>query len=329
MGQWIRNLWQWWRWGMMSLILLMGFSSAEAATASAFNQERISFTVKFKDEVNPYRVLGVFVMPAEEIEIECVFTNPRSTFEVSASAGNLTKRSTERWHWTAPTEKGLYPLTITDISTNTTMTLNVFVQVPFSHQNEKLNDYRIGRYEAKPFKNNPVYKRPEGFVEVTPENLDVPVSPHFTLGEFVAKQASGYPKYLILRERLLLKLEMILEAVNEKGIPTSGFHIMSGFRTPFYNRSIGNRTKYSRHLYGGAADFFIDTDGNNYMDDLNGDGQVTIADAVVLADVVKSQVDETWYRPFIGGLGIYGPKPHRGPYVHIDVRGFKARWINP
>lgn len=313
--------------GIISVILLFG--SIALGEAVPNNPERLPFTVKFKDEVNPYRVLGVFVMPAEEVEIECVFTNPRSRFIVSAPSGDLSKHSEERWRWMAPADKGFYPLTITDTSTDTNMTLNVFVMVPFSHQHEQLNGYRIGRYQAKPLNNNPVYTRPQGFVEVTAENRNVPVSPHFTLGEFVAKQGGGSPKYLLLRERLLLKLEMILEAVNEEGIAASGLHIMSGFRTPFYNRSIGNRTVYSRHLYGGAADVYIDMDGDNYMDDLNGDGKITIADAIVLADIVESKARETWYGPFIGGLGVYGPKPHRGPYVHIDVRGYKARWTNP
>ena len=30
--------------------------------------------------------------------------------------------------------------------------------------------------------------------------------------------------------------------------------------------------------------------------------------------------------PFVGGLGIYGPAPHRGPFVHVDTRGEPVRW---
>ncbi len=73
----------------------MFFSSASAATQSSYQSERLSFTVKFKDEVNPYRILGVFVMPAEEFEVECVFTNPQSTFTVSVPAGKLPQLSKE------------------------------------------------------------------------------------------------------------------------------------------------------------------------------------------------------------------------------------------
>ncbi|MEX2492287.1 MAG: hypothetical protein WD425_11050 [Nitrospirales bacterium] len=268
-------------------------------------------------------------MPNEEIELECVFTNPHSVFQADASSGQLTKKSKERWRWKAPSNTGLHPVTITDTKTEATMTLNMFVMVTFNHQKDNLNGYRIGRYEKKPYKNNPAYNRPPGFVEVTKSNQAVPVSPHFTLGQFVAKQPSDYPKYLLLRERLSLKLEMILEAVNQQGIHAPTLHVMSGFRTPFYNKSIGNPTTYSRHLYGGAADVFVDIDGDNRMDDLNADNKVTIADALVLADIVKKKSKETWYRPFVGGLGVYGPKPHRGPFVHVDVRGLKVRWRNP
>ena len=46
------------------------------------------------------------------------------------------------------------------------------------------------------------------------------------------------------------------------GIDASTFRILSGYRTPFYNRSIGNETHYSRHVYGDAADIYVDEDGD-------------------------------------------------------------------
>lgn len=311
------------------IVVMLTHDPSAATQGSPYDSERLSFSVKVKDEVNPYRVLGIYVMPSQTIELECVFTHPQSSFAVSSEAGVFERYASERWKWKAPQEQGMYPIMITDTTTKSIMTLNVFVMVPFAHDSEKLNGYRIGRYQHKPLKDNPVYNRPQGFIEVTQNNRDVPVSPHFTLGQFLGKQPSGFPKYLLVRERLLLKLEMMLEAFNQEGISTSTLHIMSGFRTPFYNHSIGNRTKYSRHLYGGAADFFVDVDEDNYMDDVNHDGKTTITDAIVLAEIVKMKARETWYRPFVGGLGIYGPKPHRGPFVHVDVRGFLARWTQP
>ena len=173
---------------------------------------------------------------------------------------------------------------------------------------------------------NPKYDEPAGFVRVTPETQDVKVSPHFTLGQFLAKQASGWPKYLLLEPALLLKLERVLWAVNEAGVPARSLTVMSGFRTPAYNAAIGNTTVYSRHLYGDAADVFVDEDGDGVMDDLTGDGQVTEADAEWLAGVVEGLADRPWFRPLVGGLGVYGPAPHRGPFVHVDTRGEPVRW---
>ena len=41
---------------------------------------------------------------------------------------------------------------------------------------------------------------------------------------------------------------------------------------------------------------------------------------------IEDMVDDAWYAPFRGGLSVYGPKPHRGPFVHVDTRGSRARW---
>jgi uncharacterized protein YcbK (DUF882 family) len=131
---------------------------------------------------------------------------------------------------------------------------------------------------------------------------------------------------LLLREELLLKLEALLQAVNKRGVAVNTLHVMSGFRTPHYNRAIGNQTDYSRHLYGGAADVFVDADGDGTMDDVTGDGTTTRADARWLANLVESLQDGADMPPVIGGLGVYGPAPHRGPFVHVDARGYRARW---
>jgi hypothetical protein len=286
----------------------------------------VSFAVKVKDEIIPYRIFGVFVMPGETLDIEAVFTERPRNSDFVAMDGKTELIQSDQWRWTAPGEPGIYPIKITDAEADETITLNVFVKTPFDPTSTSLNGYKIGQYEQKPLRGNPVYNPPRGFVEVTEDNRDTPVAPHFTLGQFLCKQQSDWPKYLLVRERLLLKLEMILEQVNEQGIDAQTLHVMSAFRTPWYNKSIGNTTTYSRHLYGGAADNFVDTDGNNNMDDLDRDGQVTKADATMLAAIIEDNVRATWYQPFLGGLGIYAPASHRGPFIHVDVRGQRARW---
>lgn len=296
------------------------------APGKTYRPERVNFAVQVKDAVVPYRVLGLFVMPGEAVPLEALLAPPAARFTAQAEAGTLVETGPAQWQWTAPEEPGLYRLAVTNEATGAQMLFNAFVKTPYDPADARIGGYRIGQYQKKLLRGDSAYARPEGFVKLTRENRDVRVAPHFTLGQFQCKQGGGYPKYLLLEERLLLKLEIILEAVNERGIPAQTLHVMSAFRTPWYNRSIGNRTEYSRHLYGGAADVFVDTDGDGVMDDLTGDGRTAVADARFLAALVEEQTGEAWYAPFVGGLGVYDAAPHRGPFIHVDVRGRPARW---
>ncbi len=301
-----------------------------AATGDAFDPGRAGFRLRVGTEVCPYRVFASFVLPASQLEIAVAEPQAPATagreVRPAAEFPGLAHVAAGRWRWTAPREAGLHTLAFHN-GHGDTMRLNLFVMVPLSQQkDELLNGYRIGRYPATPLKGLAIYKPPAGFVEVTASNRDTPVSPHFKLGQFLCKQASGYPKYLVLRERLVLKLESILERVNEAGFRCDTFHVMSGYRTPWYNRSIGN-VKYSRHVWGGAADVFIDVaPQDGMMDDLNSDGVVNWRDGKVLYDLIDDFYGKGWYRGFEGGLGRYKKTPNHGPFVHVDVRGFRARW---
>ena len=77
-------------------------------------------------------------------------------------------------------------------------------------------------------------------------------------------------------------------------------------------------------MYGGAADIYVDADGNGSMDDLDGDGRVTVRDAGWLAGLAARV--ESAYPEVTGGIGIYRATAAHGPFVHVDVRGTPARW---
>jgi len=309
------------------IVVVLILENVIADDSIRFSTEKATFSVKFKDEVSPYRVLGVFVLPDETLKIMAVDRDKSIVFDLTASDGTVIEESAQSWKWRAPQKAGLYPIKISKPIINDSIILNVFVMVPYRKINgEYLGNYRIGTYPTIPLKKLPIYKPPVGFIEVTEENENTLLSPHFSLKQFLCKQDSGYPKYLVLRERLLLKLEPILEKVNQNGYPSHTFHIMSGYRTPYYNKAIGN-VRYSRHVYGGAADIFIDEHPkDDIMDDLNGDGKINYEDAGILYNIIDGMYGKPWYDVFIGGLGRYKKTAHHGPYVHIDARGFRARW---
>lgn len=202
--------------------------------------------------------------------------------------------------------------------------------VPFAEKKKgMLGTYRMGSWPAEQRSvASDRYRNPAGFIRVTPENQDTRISEHFRLRDFLTKdQASIWPKYLVLQEGLIDKLELVIGALNKRGINVTRMSVMSGFRTPQYNErgvGAGGRAQNSRHQYGDAADVFVDNDANGHMDDLNGDGRVTIADARFLARVVD-RVEQD-HPALTGGVGIYSANSAHGPFVHVDVRGVRARW---
>lgn len=209
-----------------------------------------------------------------------------------------------------------------------TVTLNVFVMVPLERiEDGMLNGYRIGQYPTVALRQQAIYTPPRGLIEITRENEHALVSPHFRLRQFLCKQEGGYPKYLALDARLLTALELLLEKANAQGYHARTFTIMSGYRTPYYNRAIGNSTTYSRHVWGDAADIFIDEHPQDgHMDDLNQDGAVDSHDAEVMYDLIESEYDSRYNKLLVGGLARYRETSSHGPFVHVDVRGIVSRW---
>lgn len=305
---------------VLSILLLAYISPAAAKEKTAFNPGKVDFTVQIGELETNYSVLALFVMPGEDVR----FRSSRQL--VARVTRGYLDRDHQQWRWIAPAKPGLYPIELRH--NGQVMTLNMFVlRLASEMKNGYLGNYHIGEYQKQPFKGLAVYRAPAGFVEVTQANQNTRVSPHFTLKQFLCKQRSTWPKYVILRPELLIKLEQTLEKINHAGIRTDSFVVMSGYRTPWYNRSIGNRTSSSRHLYGGAADIYIDVNPvDDVMDDLNGDGRLNKADADYLYDLFEKWSDEPWWYRHIGGLASYGANHVHGAFVHIDARGYKARW---
>lgn len=301
-------------------------ANAEEKQNTNYRSGSIDYTVKVGSLLSKRDLMSFFVLPSQKLSISVEKEQVPIAFTITEQNKSVLTNITT-FEFAAPTEIGHYDLSIQPSTSDKSSIIRIFVMRPATEvRNGVLNGYRIGSYPKERYKNQAIYDPPLGFIEVTDKNKNLLVSPHYSLGQFLSKQGGKFPKYLVLKTRLLRKLEYVTDLVNAHGIHTNGFHIMSGFRTPYYNTAIKN-TLYSRHQWGGAADIFVDDNPkDNYMDDLNGDGKTDYEDAKYLAKLIEERFYAEDYQLFVGGLGLYKANSAHGPFVHVDVRGNKARW---
>ncbi len=299
--------------------------SVAAATALGAADTPPADRFRARSLTYPYTEGAIFAMPLEKVTLGVSSVSKR-LFSIEAPHGALVAVGPNRWTWEAPVKPGLYSIGAENPSGQDIADFSAFVMVPGTLvRNGVLNGYQIGSYPATPLKGNPIYIAPKGFIEVTRENEDTKVSPSFRIRDFLTKQKSGYPKYLVLDERLVYLLEAIGSHLEARGWDAGDIFVMSGYRTPYYNRQLDD-TKYSLHQWGRAADIFLDKDDNGVMDDFNHDKVVTKDDAVALAKVLEGLSKTPELSSFIGGIGIYGATSAHGPFVHVDTRPSRARW---
>ncbi len=284
-----------------------------------------AFSLRVGGLTVPLRVMALAVLPGGAVNIEQLGTaGGRLTGIVGG--GRLRSGTAGTWTWTAPDRPGFHAVRFVSSAPTDTINLTfMVVRRATEVRDGALNGYRIGSYRARPANMTARYEPPAGFVEARPEDYDILVSPNLRLGQFLCKDP-GDPRYLLVSPRLLVKLEALLVAVNEAGHTTSALTVMSGFRTPAYNRAIGNTTDFSRHLWGDAADIYVDNDGDGQMDDLNRDGRSDLGDARWLSRLMDDLVTEEGQTMSPGGLAVYRRNSAHGPFVHIDARGRRARW---
>lgn len=325
------------------LLFFLYLAVAPPETLIATPEEpRSNFSIVIGKIVYNWSEFSRFVMPGESLLIR-IFPQKTDQFNWVADAGEIVSVDSLSKIWVAPVPTpetsnqirgGLYHLTITDESLQTKV-INLFVLVPFSVPNSQkqvpkqgkkgwINNYRLGLYPKK--SPHPKLQKPSGFIEVTEENFSTKLSPNYELKEFVTHDKQSFPKYISLKEELILKLELLTKKIRDKGYSCSKLKIHSGFRSPIYNAG-GGGGRNSAHIYGGAADVFVDEDNDTRIDDLNSDGKYNSKDTKVLCDIVDEFDKE--FPGLVGGLGWYRrvrkTEPF-GPFIHIDIRGKPSRW---
>jgi uncharacterized protein YcbK (DUF882 family) len=179
-----------------------------------------------------------------------------------------------------------------------------------------LNGYQMGFYRGdRARRTDP--EAPVGFVRIDTSDLDIPVSAHLRLSDFITKDRQNvWPRYAAVDPRLLDKIELVLAEIGTwTGKPSADpvpFDIHSAFRTPQHNRLVRSAARDSRHQLGDAIDLAVDA---------NRDGRVNSKDTKLVITAVD--IVEQTHPDLVGGMGIY---VRNQPFVHIDARGIKVRW---
>jgi hypothetical protein len=221
---------------------------------------------------------------------------------------------------TAPDTAGFYRLALLKSGQQRQVEgLTLAVLVPFEEKERGyLRGYRIGTYLAERVRGKT--PPPEGFLEIMSADVDIPITRHLKVGDFLNHDQVGkWPSYSAINPKLLDKLELVIAEIarwhGEKAVADIEIDVHSGFRTPERNRRVRRAASDSQHQYGDAADVAIDA---------NGDGKITAIDTRMVGLAVE--IVELKHPDLVGGLGIYTSGHASTNYVHIDVRGKRARW---
>ena len=272
-------------------------------------------------------VLLKFAMPGASLEYPLdVHGDPTalsySWVRVGDSAVTETARPLAGADVVVPLKAGFYRLALVKGDKHRTIEgLTVAVLVPFEEKEGiMLNGYRIGTYLAEKLASKQT-PPPEGFLEITQRDVDLPISKHLRVGDFLNHDSQEtWPRYAAVSPRLLDKIELVIaELTRWHGGSAEdvrlALDVKSGFRAPDHNRRIRRAARDSQHQYGDAADVAIDA---------NGDGKYTAMDSRMVGLAVE--IVELKHPDLVGGLGIYTSGHARTTYVHIDARGKRARW---
>lgn len=241
-------------------------------------------------------------------------------FEVGTDRAADVSRPLEGDTLLAPLEPGFYELAVRRAGVSQRIEgARLAVLVPFELKlGRSLNGYEIGRYPAE-WSRDEMAERPAGFAEVRAEHLDLPLTRHLRVRDFITHdQQRQWPRYIAVDPRLLDKVELVLrELARRQGEEVAEYDVRvhSGFRTPSHNAGVEGAARDSRHLYGDAADVAIDADG---------DGRLTLFDAYRVEQAVEWI--ERVHPELAGGLGVYSSRRYATPYCHIDARGERKRW---
>ena|GEM_PF-535533 len=124
-------------------------------------------------------------------------------------------------------------------------------------------------------------------------------------------EAENHSQYLLIDPLLLKKFNHLLQLLKKspQGYDHRALSIYYGFRHPHMNDTIKGSAN-SQHLWGKALDMEVG--------DINRDGKINKLDKAIVLDFLERRVIHSR-----GGIGRYPDSPTD---IHMDVRGWYARW---
>jgi uncharacterized protein YcbK (DUF882 family) len=251
--------------------------------------------------------------------------------------------------WTAPSKPGNYWLEIklevkpepgddkedreraAEKSRDKKIKLACLVGTPSSKlKNGYINGFEIGKYPDPSRMSNPdLHRPPDYFYYLEKKVLGRFISDNVRLGDLGYDGRAPLPQYIALDYELVKKLELLKSELISLDLPSRFHFVGGGFISPKSNKKRTRKSSaaadLSRHMWGEAADFYIDEDPlDEIMDDMNQDGVIDVRDAFFIRDILTELEESGLCTP--GGVGVYSPPRNSQVQLHVDVRGFSTRW---
>lgn len=126
------------------------------------------------------------------------------------------------------------------------------------------------------------------------------ITKNFSRWEYACSDKCGFDDVVIAHVEAIQALRDLVSEVFERDVKVT---VNSGCRCEAKNAAVGGSDK-SRHKVGDAGDY--------------------IFDGIKAKDIVKYAEQIPDFHN--GGLGLYESKPYM---IHLDSRGFRARWEKP
>jgi hypothetical protein len=172
------------------------------------------------------------------------------------------------------------------------------------------------------------YRPPRIFYRLDEVTSSLSLSEHLTMGALCPPvfDSESTTRYVAIDPRLPDFWEALRHQAASAGSNPNGLRILRGFVSPNERQRLERLgvqlASFTRYQYGDAIAVIHDENGDFRMDDLDGDGQVTLEDAAVLAGWARAAMTTASVSGGIGLEGSFEGPNHLGtPYLHVDLRG--------